>query len=72
MTDFELLKIFIKVVCKIYQNDSDLIKIGANERTITHRLGFYIEKELNNKEYEVDCEYNIDGFDPKKNNNGIL
>ncbi len=70
MTDFDLLIIFIKAVCKIYQNDSDLIEIGANERTITHRLGFYIEEELNNKEYNVDCEYNRDGFDPKKNNNG--
>ncbi|MBQ7240906.1 MAG: hypothetical protein IJS56_05670 [Bacilli bacterium] len=70
MTDFELLKIFIKAVCNIYQNDSDLIKIGANERAITHRLGFYIEEELNNKEYNVDCEYNRDGFAPKKNNNG--
>lgn len=68
MEDYEIFCIFINSVCKVYKYDYDLIKIGANERAITHRLAFYIEEELKNKELDVDCEYNRDGYDPKKNN----
>jgi hypothetical protein len=49
---------------KLIDKDSYLLKIDANERSITHRLAIYLEEVF--WEYDVDCEYNRDGLDPKK------
>ncbi len=49
---------------KLIDKDSYLLKIDANERSITHRLAIYLEEVF--WEYDVDCEYNRDGFDSKK------
>ncbi|MCL4546216.1 MAG: hypothetical protein M1576_00530, partial [Deltaproteobacteria bacterium] len=60
---------------KFLKNDSYLLKVGANERSITHRLAIYLEDEF--PDYNVDCEYNREGADIKRireifnNNNNI-
>jgi len=43
--------------------DVYLLKVGANERSITHRLAIHLESVFPG--YDVDCEYNRDGVDPK-------
>ena len=49
---------------KFLKNDSYLLKVGANERSITHRLAIYLEDEF--PDYNVDCEYNRECADIKK------
>ena len=49
---------------KLLKNDSYLLKVDANERSITHRLAIYLEDEF--PDYNVDCEYNREGADIKR------
>jgi hypothetical protein len=44
--------------------DSHLLKVDANERSISHKLGSYLQMEF--PELDVDCEYNRNGHHPKK------
>jgi hypothetical protein len=37
-------------------NDSFILEIDANERTITHKLAAYLEKYFDDR--DIDCEYN--------------
>lgn len=57
-----------KLIERAYQmlikKDGHLLKVDANERSITHRLAIHLESEFPG--YDVDCEYNRDGFDPKR------
>ena len=57
MIEVEELKNRIKKTIKIfYKNDFFLIDKETNERSITHKLAEYIQREF--PEYHVDCEYN--------------
>ena len=38
------------------EKDQDLLDVDVNERSITHKLGEYLQKQF--LEYNVDCEYN--------------
>ena len=49
---------------KLLEKDHYLLKKKANERSITHRLGIYLQEVF--PEWDVDCEYNLDGDDPKR------
>ena len=40
-----------------------LLAVGANERSLTHRLAVYIEQEF--PDYNVDCEFQKDRREPK-------
>ena len=55
-------------VCKalsiLFEKDCYLLKVDANERSITHRLGIYMQEEF--PEWDVDCEYNRDGHKIKE------
>lgn len=53
-----------KALEELIKNDSFLLNINVNERTLTHKLGQYLEKYF--PTYHVDCEYNRDGEVPKK------
>ena len=44
--------------------DAYLLHVDANERSITYRLGMYLQRQL--PHLHVDCEYNRDGIDPKR------
>jgi len=49
------------------KNDIFLLEADADERTISHRLAFYLQSEIS--EMHVDCEYNRDEFEIKKISN---
>jgi hypothetical protein len=49
---------------ELLRRDAHLLKVDANERSITHRLAMYLQQEL--PDLHVDCEYNRDGADPKR------
>jgi hypothetical protein len=41
---------------RLVEKDHDLLELNANERTITGRLGIYLQELF--PEWNVDCEYN--------------
>jgi len=43
---------------KLYVRDSYLLEHDAHERSITHKLGEYLQQLF--PDYDVDCEYNLD------------
>ncbi len=47
---------FVKAVQCFIENEKFLLKNDLNERTMTHKLAKYLQKEY--CEYDVDCEYN--------------
>lgn len=48
---------------KLLKNDKFLFKVGSSERSITHKLGEYLQEQF--REWDVDCEYNRHGVAPK-------
>ncbi len=44
--------------------DNYLLRVDANERSITHRFAMYLQAQF--PALDVDCEYNRDGVDPKR------
>ena len=50
---------------KFLKNDFYLLEFDANERSITPRFAIYLEDEF--PDYNVDCEYNRECADIKKN-----
>lgn len=58
------------LVC-LYANDKDLLERKVAERDITHRFAHYFENNIAGTivaEYNVDCEYNRDGYGIKQVN----
>ena len=51
---------------RVIDLDADLLAADANERSITHRFAMYLQALL--PEWQVDCEYNRDGHNPKRVN----
>ena len=51
---------------RLLLEDTDILEVDINERTITHRLAIYLESFF--PEWNVDCEYNRDHYDPKRLN----
>jgi hypothetical protein len=49
---------------KVCTKDTDLLFIGANERSLTHRMAVYLEPSF--PEWNVDCEYNRADRLPKR------
>lgn len=49
---------------QLLDRDSFLLERDVNERSITHRLAMYLAEEF--PPWDVDCEYNRDGHDPKE------
>jgi hypothetical protein len=54
----------LRAVQQFLSRDSYLLEVDANERSITSLIARYLATEL--PDYDVDCEYNRDGIDPKK------
>lgn len=48
----------------LWDNDKCLLSMDTSERSLMHRLATYIEREF--REYNVDCEYNREGDEPKR------
>lgn len=49
---------------KLLTTDRKLLEIDANERSITFRFAMHLQSQL--QDWEVDCEFNRDGVEPKK------
>lgn len=47
------------------EKDQHLLSVEANERSLTHKFAEHLQNILGCK-WDVDCEYNRDGTDPKK------
>jgi hypothetical protein len=62
--DKDLAVKIVKAIRYLLDNDLYLLEVDANERAISHWLGTYIQKLF--PEWNVDCEYNRNGHDPKR------
>ena len=49
---------------RLLADDEHLLRVDANERSISYRFGMYLQAAL--PDYHVDCEYNRTGVDPKR------
>jgi hypothetical protein len=49
---------------RLMEKDLYLLKVNANERSLSHCLAFHLQLEF--PALNVDCEYNRDGIDPKR------
>lgn len=59
----------------LYANDKDLLERKVAERDITHRFAHYFENNIAGTivaEYNVDCEYNRDGYGIKQVNGNYV
>lgn len=54
----------IKALRVLLEQDRHLLDIDANERSITFRFAMHLQPQLT--DWEVDCEFNRDGVDPKR------
>lgn len=52
---------------QLKSHDRELLEVGANERSLTHRLAVYLEQAILQPKcrWNIDCEYNRDGYDKK-------
>jgi hypothetical protein len=48
---------------RLLERDAYLLRVDASERSITHKLAEWLQKEF--RGWDVDCEYNRDGCDSK-------
>jgi hypothetical protein len=48
----------------LLSKDAYLLKIDANERSITFRFAMHLQARL--PDWQIDCEFNRDGVEPKK------
>lgn len=54
----------IKNACERFmKNDRRLLELDTSERSMTHKLAEYLQQEFPG--WDVDCEYNRDGHNPK-------
>jgi hypothetical protein len=65
--DHGIAKHVCTAISRVLQEDAYLLKVDANERSVSHRLAIYLEAELKDEfpDWDVDCEYNRDGHEPK-------
>jgi hypothetical protein len=54
----------VAAIVQFLGEDSYLLEVDANERSMSHRFGMFLQSQL--PEWHVDCEYNRDGVDPKR------
>lgn len=79
-TESNPIKRYVKsALKKVYREDMSLIEREASERAIVFRFGLYLYEILKStefKDYDVDVEYNRNGYDPKRisshSQNGIV
>lgn len=67
MTSYEKSEVLDGVrdaIKRLYARDQVLLEDDTNERSITHKLGEYLQQEF--PRWHVDCEYNREGHDDSK------
>ena len=63
LSEKDVRKLIERAYKMLIEKDGYLLKVDANERSITHRLAIHLESVFPG--YNVDCEYNRDGVEPK-------
>lgn len=53
-----------RAIRRLQDHDAMLFELGVTERSITHKLGEYLQQEFLN--WDVDCEYDRDTIDKKQ------
>jgi hypothetical protein len=53
-----------RAISKLLEIDGFLLRADVNERSLSHKLAEYIASEF--PDWNVDCEYNRDGHEPKR------
>ena len=61
--DKNMAKLIVASINRLFERDRVLFEIDANERSITHKLGMYLQENFS--EWDVDCEYNREGNNAK-------
>ena len=64
MTKAQIETALNRAIDKFVERDKHLLAADANERSMSHRIAVYWEQEMPG--YDVDCEYDRDGFDVKR------
>lgn len=62
--DAEISDKIVRAIVRFQVRDLTLLEVDGNERSLTHRLGMYLQDEF--AEWDVDCEYNRNGVRPKR------
>lgn len=60
----DVTRALISAIADLYQEDGDLLALGANERSITHKLAEHLQRRF--QTWNVDCEYNRRGANQKR------
>ncbi|MCW5874803.1 MAG: hypothetical protein KIS88_09195 [Anaerolineales bacterium] len=66
MEENEIKNRFEAALNEFLTEDLDLLTRNVNERSLTHRLALYLEKQFQG--WHIDCEYNRNGYQPKEIN----
>lgn len=53
-----------RALVDLLEHDHHLLWIDANERSVTFRFAMHLQTHLH--DWQIDCEYNRDGVEPKK------
>ncbi len=64
MTHQQISACLDRALDRLFALDTHLLNVDASERSISHCLAVHLISEF--PEYNVDCEYNRDGFDVKR------
>lgn len=59
-----VIKKIIAAYDQLVSKDAHLFEVDANERSITHKFAEYLQQLF--QDWNVDCEYNRNGFEAKK------
>ena len=65
MKQYQIKRRIMLAIDNLRLNDNHLLKHNCSERSICHRLALYLESTFG-KDFNVDCEYNRNGYDPKR------
>jgi hypothetical protein len=64
MSELACRKLFESALDSLCAMDHHLLHVDASERSISHRLAMHLASRF--PDFDVDCEYNRDGFDVKR------
>jgi hypothetical protein len=64
ISDEEIKKKVCACIRQLFKNDLHLLEIGANERSIAHKLAEYLQQQF--PDWHVDVEYNRHGMEIKE------
>lgn len=62
-TDQKVAELVHAAISRLLKVDTYLFVMDVNERALSHRFGTYLQEVF--PDWDVDCEYNRDGADPK-------